>query len=223
MAERPLSSEEAALWARVLTSVRPLKVAPKPTAKSVRTEPPRSKAALPAAVKAPVVDRAPEPGLFEKLLAAGVGRGKGTKSLLGPIPNRGSTAVSKPALTAANTLDGSWDKKLARGLISPDRAIDLHGHNLSNAYATLDGALEQAIRQGDRVVLLVTGKPPRPASERPHPPQAYRGAIRASVSDWLAGSRHARAIAAVRAAHPRHGGAGALYIILRKPVAGLKS
>jgi DNA-nicking Smr family endonuclease len=118
----------------------------------------------------------------------------------------------------ANTLDGSWDKKLARGLVSPDRAIDLHGHNLSTAYATLDGALEQAIGQGDRVILLVTGKPPRPASERPH----ARGAIRASVRDWLAGSRHAGVIAAVRAAHPRHGGAGALYIILRRTAAGHK-
>ena len=112
----------------------------------------------------------------------------------------------------ANTLDGSWDKKLARGLVSPDCSIDLHGHNLSTAYATLDGALEQSIRMGDRVVLLVTGKPPRAESERPH----ARGAIRAAIGDWLAGSRHAGAIAAVRGAHPRHGGAGALYIILRR-------
>jgi len=70
-----------------------------------------------------------------------------------------------------------------------------------------------AIRSGDRTILLVTGKPPRPASERPH----ARGAIRAATGDWLAGSRHASAIAAVRAAHPRHGGAGALYIVLKRP------
>ena len=64
--------------------------------------------------------------------------------------------------------------------------------------------------------MLVTGKPPRPDSERPH----ARGAIRAAVADWLAGSRHADAIAAVRGAHPRHGGMGALYIVLRRPRAG---
>ena len=63
------------------------------------------------------------------------------------------------------------------------------------------------------MLLLVTGKPPRPESERPH----ARGAIRAVVGDWLAGSRHAGAIAAVRGAHPRHGGSGALYIVLRRP------
>jgi DNA-nicking Smr family endonuclease len=43
-----------------------------------------------------------------------------------------------------------------------------------------------------------------------------RGAIRAAVGDWLAASRHAGHIAAVRGAHPRHGGAGALYIVLRR-------
>ena len=43
-----------------------------------------------------------------------------------------------------------------------------------------------------------------------------RGAIRAAISDWLAASRHAPYIAAVRRAHRRHGGAGALYIILRR-------
>ena len=61
---------------------------------------------------------------------------------------------------------------------------------------------------GDRVLLLITGKP-RAGAER-------RGAIRAAVGDWLAASRHAAAIAAVRNAHPRHGGSGALYIVLRR-------
>jgi len=72
--------------------------------------------------------------------------------------------------------------------------------------------LEAAIARGDRVLLLITGKPPRPESERPH----ARGAIRAAVGDWLAASRHGDRIAAVRGAHPRHGGQGALYIVLKR-------
>lgn len=111
------------------------------------------------------------------------------------------------------TLDSSWDRRLSRGLAAPDCVVDLHGHSLATAYARLDAALEQAIAEGDRVMLLVTGKPPRPDSERPH----ARGAIRNAIGDWLAASRHARAIAAVRNAHPRHGGQGALYIVLRRP------
>lgn len=111
------------------------------------------------------------------------------------------------------TLDASWDRRLARGIAAPDATVDLHGHTLTSAHALLDAALAAAIARGDRLVLLVTGKPPRPESERPH----ARGAIRAAVADWLAASRHADAIAAVRPAAPRHGGAGALYIVLRRP------
>ena len=111
------------------------------------------------------------------------------------------------------TLDASWDRRLSRGLVAPESSIDLHGHSLAAAYDRLDHGLDHAIRRGDRVLLLITGKPPRPESERPH----ARGAIRAAVGDWLASSRHADRIAAVRTAHPRHGGSGALYIILRRP------
>ncbi|MCM8729961.1 Smr/MutS family protein [Hephaestia sp. GCM10023244] len=110
------------------------------------------------------------------------------------------------------TLDGSWDRKLAHGVVAPDSIVDLHGLGLQAAYELLDTQLGAAIARGDRVLLLVTGRPPRTGSERPH----VRGAIRAAVGDWLAASRHARAIAAVRVAHPRHGGVGALYLILRR-------
>ncbi|WP_414714075.1 Smr/MutS family protein [Sphingomonas sp.] len=128
-----------------------------------------------------------------------------------PLPVREGSKKGEGS-RSANTLDGSWDRQLSRGLVAPESAIDLHGHSLASAYDRLDRGLEQAIAQGDRVLLLVTGKPPRAESERPH----VRGAIRAAVGDWLAGSRHAGRIAAVRNAHPRHGGSGALYIVLRR-------
>lgn len=125
--------------------------------------------------------------------------------------------MKEPAtrLAGSNTLDGSWDRRLSRGLAQPDSSLDLHGHTLASAHALLDTGLARALASGDRLLLLVTGKPPRPESERPH----ARGAIRAAVTDWLASSRHADRIAAVRGAHPRHGGAGALYIVLRRPSA----
>ena len=111
------------------------------------------------------------------------------------------------------TLDGSWDRQIARGAVVPDSTLDLHGHTLHSAYTLLDHGIDRALARGDRVLLLVTGKPPRTGSERPH----ARGAIRAAVADWLAASRHADRIAAVRGAHPRHGGTGALYLVLRRP------
>lgn len=123
--------------------------------------------------------------------------------------------AAPPARTTGpgETLDSSWDRRLSRGLAQPDRTVDLHGHSLNSAYVLLDHRLEEAITSGARVILLVTGKPRRSD-------EAGRGAIRAAVGDWLASSRHAGHIAAVRAAHPRHGGSGALYIILRRATRG---
>ena len=89
--------------------------------------------------------------------------------------------------------------------------MDLHGHNLSTAWSLLDRSLGRALAEGARLLLLITGKPPS-YDGRP----IARGAIRAAVGDWLAASRHSGDIAAVRSAHPRHGGQGALYIVLRR-------
>ena len=179
---RQLNPDEADLWARVMATVKPLRVPTAPTravaAAPAKTTKP-SKALTRAVAAPPVVQTKPKP------------------------------AAASPR---QNTLDGGWDKRLSRGIVIPDSSIDLHGHTLSSAHALLDDALARAIARGDRVLLLVTGKPPRPESERPH----ARGAIRAAIADWLAASRHADAIAAVRGAHPRHGGQGALYIVLRR-------
>jgi DNA-nicking Smr family endonuclease len=88
--------------------------------------------------------------------------------------------------------------------------IDLHGLNLDRAWNAIDLGLERAIASSDRVLLLITGH------SREGEPPIRRGKIRAAVHDWLGASRHAPAIAAVRGAHPRHGGGGSLYIILRR-------
>lgn len=133
---------------------------------------------------------------------------------LGPGLRRGAARVVPPPPPArkppGETLDGTWDRRLSRGLVAPDATLDLHGHNLATAYDLLDRWLDDSIRSGARLLLLVTGKPPSAAGG------ARRGAIRAAVGDWLHASRHAGRIAAVRNAHPRHGGSGAIYIVLRR-------
>lgn len=190
--ERRLSAEERALWARVMATVKPM-----PGREVVKPEKP-----LP----------------FRG--GVGVGESRVTPSTRSrPTPNpspkgEGLKKVAPPTTpTPGTTLDGSWDKRLSRGMVQPDATVDLHGHTLNSAYAMLDDALGRSVARGDRVILLITGKPPRPDSERPH----ARGAIRAAVGDWLHSSRHADSIAAVRGANPRHGGSGALYIVLRRP------
>lgn len=181
---RALSPEERALWQRVVSSVKPI----------ARAKPVPAAPVVPFVAPAPVAEPSPP------------------KKVKGRVPPLRQPAPSTPPKPPRDTLDGGWDRRLSRGLVAPESSIDLHGHTLASAHALLDQGLARAIARGDRVLLLITGKPPRPESERPH----ARGAIRAAVGDWLAASRHADAIAAVRGAHPRHGGQGALYIILRR-------
>ena len=134
------------------------------------------------------------------------------------VAAREAVAQSRPSIVdvtgvrhAEQSLDGAWDRKLAQGKLVPDRTIDLHGHRLDDAWEAVDRGIETAIRAGDRLVLLITGHAPKG-----EPPQT-RGRIRAAVHDWLSSSRHAGRIAAVRPAAPRHGGRGALYLVLRRP------
>ncbi len=115
---------------------------------------------------------------------------------------------------SAATLDARWDRQLATGDVVPDRTVDLHGCTLEAAHRRAISALQSAVCDGDRLVVLVTGKPPLPGASRVETP--LRGMIRASIGDWIAASSVAGHIAAIRPAHRRHGGSGALYIILRR-------
>lgn len=180
---RRLDADEKALWGRVIATVQPLHRV-KPPAAEVQSPPP-SNEINPAKLPPRRAQAAPPPRV----------------------------ASPKPSgISPAHNLDGHWDRRINKGAIIPDISVDLHGTGLSGAYSRLDGALEQAIAQNMRVILLVTGKT---RSHDRHSGQG-RGAIASVVRDWLAASRHSSRISAVRAAHPRHGGAGALYIILKR-------
>jgi DNA-nicking Smr family endonuclease len=126
-----------------------------------------------------------------------------------------ATRIVPPPLRRqpANTLDAGWDKRLAKGQVAPDFTIDLHGETLTTAHARLNQNLSFALQQGARLILLITG---RPARDNPRLPPTSRGVIRASIEDWLHASSYYSSIAAVRPAHPRHGGHGALYLIMRR-------
>lgn len=178
---RRLDSNEKALWGKVMATVKPLHVVT-PKIEAKAVAPPAKLARAKPVATAP------------KLTAAKAAPKKVPRAA--PVPQ---------------SLDGHWDRRINRGGIVPDISIDLHDANLSRAHARLDSALEQAIAQKLKVILLVTGKP------RTHDRATGegRGAIAAVVRDWLAASRHSRHISAVRNAHPKHGGAGAIYIMLK--------
>ncbi len=191
---RGLSIGEQAAWAHLAASVKPLpgKKRPSPPTKGEGDQPKVGGGANKAS-PAP-------PGKFVK--PAKVSPRPPAKPRVPPIP---------PAPDPG--LDSHWDRRVKGGRLEPDLTLDLHGHTLDTAYDRIMTALDQARAMQARVVLVVAGR------ERPVDPadrMAKRGAIRAKLLDWLAASRHADAITAVRRAHIRHGGEGALYLILKR-------
>lgn len=112
-----------------------------------------------------------------------------------------------------SSLDSHWDRKLKAGSIAPNYTLDLHDHFVDAAHSRLIDGLSQARMMDARLVLVITGRErPVDAADR----ASKRGVIRAKLLDWLAASDHADAIAAIRKAHRRHGGEGALYVVLRR-------
>lgn len=193
-APRGLSPEEAEIWAKVAATVKPLrgrKTAAATVAQGAGKPAPAppGKRLPPAPLRSPAVAPAP--------------RGA-------DIGNR----APPPRPLDRHGLDAGWERKLAKAAVAPDFTLDLHGHTLETAHARLDHGLTQAIAHGARLVLLITGRP-RPSDDHASRGER-RGAIRAKVLDWLAAGPHASRIAAVRQAHPRHGGAGAVYIVLKR-------
>jgi DNA-nicking Smr family endonuclease len=125
----------------------------------------------------------------------------------------------RPRPSSDDGLDGSWAKRLRSGTLRPDGAVDLHGMTREAARAALHDSLLRLAAAGARVLLVVTGKgsAPGPApADLMAPGRAPRGAIRAELPRWLAEPHIAPLILSVKPAHPRHGGSGAAYIILRR-------
>lgn len=185
---RRLAPEESALWKKVAATVKPL-----------------AKAKAPLAPVAPPTVSPPKPTPRSTAAPAAAPR-PATKL---PPPRRTHQAA---------TLDGHWDRRLRKGLVRPDLSIDLHGHTLASAQALLDDAIGRGLMRGARVLLVVAGRL-RPGADRlpqMHGDPRPRGAIRASLPDWLAYSSYVDQIVALRPAHISHGGAGAVYVILRR-------
>lgn len=185
---RRLDPDENALWKKVAATVKPL-----------------AKTPAPLAPVAPPTVKPPKPTPRSTAVPA--------------APVRPTVKLPPPRRThSAATLDGHWDRRLRKGLVRPDLSIDLHGHSLASAQALLDDAIGRALLRGARVLLVVAGRL-RPGADRlptMHGDPRPRGAIRASLPDWLAYSPHADQIVALRPAHISHGGAGAVYVILRR-------
>ncbi len=85
--------------------------------------------------------------------------------------------------------------------MEPESRIDLHGYTYEGAYRSLVAHLMRANADGQRLVLVITGK---------------GGVLRPHLPLWLSGAELQQIVIGIRGAHAKHGGGGAFYVALQK-------
>jgi DNA-nicking Smr family endonuclease len=117
-------------------------------------------------------------------------------------PRTRSKPKAAPSRDAPPEIGGHRETPLKRGRLEPEARLDLHGLTQEAAYAAIARFLARARTRGARVVLVITGK---------------SGVLNRQFKSWLAHGEFRTLVSGVSTAHKRHGGAGAYYVLLKKP------
>lgn len=125
------------------------------------------------------------------------------------------TAISELSDNQSIRMDRRRFDNLRKGKLRPEARLDLHGLTAEVAHQRLQSFIAAAHRDGLRLTLVITGKGKISADEPGHF-HSRRGVLRHSVPHWLAQPRLRQLILQVTQAHDSHGGAGALYVYLRR-------
>jgi DNA-nicking Smr family endonuclease len=193
---RAVTPDEAALWDHATRALAPVKAKPRVTETA-----PASSARSPAESKPSTADKrapnaAPRPP---------------------PDPPR------PPPPPPLGDFDRRHMRRIASGKVEIEARIDLHGLRQSNALERLRSFLFDAHARGLRTVLVITGKGGE-AQQGDHMAgvlgQPRRGVIRRSVPSWLEAPDLRSVVVGYATAGVRHGGEGALYVQLRRPLRG---
>lgn len=127
-----------------------------------------------------------------------------------PAPAPQLAAAAKPTITTGTSQHAALDRRTAqrlrRGRLPLEAKLDLHGHTQASAHAALARFLARARADGCRHVLVVTGRGAEGG-----------GVLKRTVPRWLQEPAFQRHVTAFHEAGPRHGGGGALYVVLRRP------
>ncbi len=200
MTRRRLSDDERALWRGVTGSIRPL--GPRPD-----DEPEASNQALkpgnPKSANSKSANSKPAHPKSTKLAKS--------KPVAARVTATTPPASPRSPLPAPAPLGRRLRQRIARGNEALEARLDLHGLTQAGAYDALSGFLRRCQRDGVRTVLVITGKGSG---------DGERGVLKRQVPMWLRTAELRGFVAGFEDAGLRHGGAGALYVRLRRPRAG---
>ena len=119
------------------------------------------------------------------------------------------------ATKVAKGIDARTNEKLRRGKFEIDATLDLHGMRQSEAKVELVRTLTRCYAAGKRCVLVITGKGHR-QKESADWWDGKPGVLRQMVPQWLAEAPLSGIVLQSQAAQPKHGGGGAMYVLLRR-------
>jgi DNA-nicking Smr family endonuclease len=102
-------------------------------------------------------------------------------------------------------IDRANAERLKRGKRKIEDRLDLHGMTQAEAHRMLLSFIRGARLAGMRCVLVITGRG-----------RIGGGVLKAAVPRWLDEAEFRPHLLAIATAQPRDGGAGALYVMLRR-------
>jgi DNA-nicking Smr family endonuclease len=108
----------------------------------------------------------------------------------------------------AEGIDRRLLKKLRKGDYAVQAHIDLHGMTAEEARGEVERFVFETVREGKRCVLIVHGRGLHSKDSIP--------VLKERLKTWLSRGRISQSVLAFSTARPADGGAGAIYVLLRR-------
>jgi len=125
------------------------------------------------------------------------------------IPIADPPPPKKPAPPPLAPIGRRERSQLSKGRKEIEARLDLHGMTQARAHRALSGFLHRAHGDGLTFVLVITGKGKIGT-------ESERGVLRRQVPEWLSQPEFRAFVVGFEEAHIGHGGAGALYVRIRR-------
>jgi len=132
---------------------------------------------------------------------------KTKRSAAAPPPPSRRTPMPELRPGRATDLDARTMERLRRGRVRPEARLDMHGMTQDEAHRAVVGFIAASRSAGRRCVILITGRGRA---------KLGGGILREQTPRWLNLQPTRGNILGFAEAQPKDGGAGALYVLLKK-------